>query len=172
MVETMNLTDQLLIAMPGLGDPNFYRTVTYICQHNEQGAVGIVINRPTDLHLKDILQQMEITVQGKQAAHSPVYYGGPVQPECGFVVHERKKDWDSTLAVSSSIALTTSRDILEAIAEDKGPSKRLIALGYAGWGEGQQSSPMTRSELNRVLPLTTEGSDPPPFAQRLIANDL
>ncbi|MGH8551411.1 MAG: YqgE/AlgH family protein [Methylococcales bacterium] len=137
MIETLNVTDHFLIAMPGMGDPNFHRTVTYMCQHSHEGALGIVINRPTDLTLGDILQQMAIRIEDQRLARIPVYHGGPVQPERGFVIHEPKGNWDSSLAVSDTIALTTSRDILDAIANGKGPDRFVIALGYAGWGEGQ-----------------------------------
>lgn len=137
MIETLNVTDHFLIAMPGMGDPNFYRTVTYMCQHSHEGALGIVINRPTDLTLGDILQQMSIQIEDERVRHLPVYHGGPVQPERGFVIHQPKGNWDSSLEVSDTIALTTSRDILEAIAKGKGPDRFVIALGYAGWGQGQ-----------------------------------
>lgn len=137
MIETANLTNHFLIAMPAMGDPNFSRTVTYLCQHSEGGALGIVINRPTDMRLEDIIQQMDITIRERQAGALPIYLGGPVQPERGFVIHEPVGSWDSTLPITDSLALTTSRDILEAIALGEGPEKVLIALGYAGWGEGQ-----------------------------------
>ncbi|MCI0654880.1 MAG: YqgE/AlgH family protein [Methylococcaceae bacterium] len=137
MIETLNVTGHFLMAMPGMGDPNFHRTVTYMCQHSHEGALGIVINRPTDLTLGDILQQMSIGVEDERVIRIPVYYGGPVQPERGFVIHQPKGNWDSSLEVSASISLTTSRDILEAIAMGEGPDRFVVALGYAGWGEGQ-----------------------------------
>lgn len=137
MIETTYLTNHFLIAMPGMGDPNFSRTVTYMCQHTEEGALGIVINRPINMELGEILAQMEISAQLDEVTKLPVYGGGPVQPERGFVIHSPVGKWDSSLKVSPGIALTTSRDILESIAAGKGPDKFLIALGYAGWGEGQ-----------------------------------
>lgn len=137
MIETLNVTDHFLIAMPGMGDPNFHRTVTYMCQHSHEGALGIVINRPTELKLGDILQQMGIKIGLEGINQVPVFYGGPVQPERGFVIHEPKGSWDSSLEVTETIALTTSRDILEAIARGEGPERMVVALGYAGWGEGQ-----------------------------------
>ncbi|WP_442497780.1 YqgE/AlgH family protein [Methylobacter sp. sgz302048] len=136
------LTNQFIIAMPNLADPNFFHTVTYLCQHNEEGALGIVINRPADMKLGEIFKQMQIHVSSGTAADAPVFIGGPVQIERGFVIHSPGGNWDSSLAVSDTIALTTSRDILEAIATDKGPEQYLIALGYAGWGEGQLESEM------------------------------
>ncbi len=132
-----NLTNHFLIAMPGMADPFFAKTVTYLCQHGPEGALGIIVNRPSDLTLKDIMQQMNIEIQDKERCSMPIYFGGPVQPERGFVLHEAPGHWDSTLQVSESIALTTSRDILEAISLGEGPKKVLVALGYAGWGEGQ-----------------------------------
>ncbi len=131
------LTGQFLIAMPTLADPNFAHTVTYLCQHSAHGAVGIVISRPLNMSLADILESMQIPIQDERAAALPVYLGGPVQPERGFVLHSPVGNWQGTLAVSDEIGLTTSRDILEAIAAGSGPSRCLIALGYAGWGEGQ-----------------------------------
>jgi len=143
MSSASNLTDQFLIAMPGLDDPNFSRTVTYICEHNERGAMGIVVNRPTGLELGDILEQMEIADAAEPVRRRPVYLGGPVQPERGFVLHLHDRLWDSTLQVSSEISVTTSRDILEAMAAGQGPQHVLVALGYAGWGEGQLESELS-----------------------------
>jgi len=132
-----SLTNHFLIAMPGLQDPNFSRTVTYICEHTERGAMGIVINRPIDIRLGEMLNQLDIAVSDRRVLEAAVYLGGPVQPERGFVLHSAAERFDSTLSITSEISITTSRDILEAIAEGKGPTHRLIALGYAGWGGGQ-----------------------------------
>ena len=137
MIETANFTNQFLIAMPNLGDPNFSQTVTFLCQHNSEGALGIVINRPTDMMLHEVLLQMDIEVKDLNAARLPIYFGGPVQPERGFVIHQPVGDWLSSHRVTDTVALTTSRDILEAVAIGEGPEKFLVALGYAGWGEGQ-----------------------------------
>jgi putative transcriptional regulator len=132
-----NLTNHFLIAMPGLEDPNFFHTVTYICEHNSDGAMGIVINRPMDLQLADIFEQLEIEISSPSIREQPVYLGGPVQSDRGFVLHDSSTEWNSTLRINSEISVTTSLDILEAIASDKGPSENLVALGYAGWGAGQ-----------------------------------
>ncbi|HEC14961.1 MAG TPA: YqgE/AlgH family protein [Sedimenticola sp.] len=132
-----NLSNHFLIAMPGLQDSNFYRTVTYICEHNEQGAMGIVINRPLGFGLADVLEQMEIKPETPEIGRQPVFSGGPVQTERGFVLHPTGGSWDATTRVTPDISITTSRDILEAIAAEEGPKQSLIALGYAGWGEGQ-----------------------------------
>ncbi len=132
-----DLTNHFLIAMPGLKDSNFSRTVTYICEHNAQGAMGIVINRPLELKLEDVLTQLDITTDSAEVAQQTVYAGGPVQTDRGFVVHTGGQAWDSTLKVTDEIGVTTSRDILAAVASGKGPVNYLVALGYAGWGSGQ-----------------------------------
>lgn len=123
--------------MPSLSDPNFHHTTTYLCEHNEEGALGIVINRPMEMQLADILDHMEITTEIEAVATQTVYMGGPVQNDRGFVLHEPVGNWEATLQVTDSIGLTSSRDILEAIAQGRGPQHALISLGYAGWGGGQ-----------------------------------
>jgi len=137
MSETASLKNQLLIAMPNLQDPNFSRTVTYICEHGEHGAMGIVLNRPTDLCLADVLRHMEIEGGLGTAGEQIVYLGGPVEEERGFVLHSHTAPWNSTLAINDDISITTSRDILEAMAHGGGPDRTLVALGYAGWAAGQ-----------------------------------
>jgi len=137
MNQATYLTNQFIIAMPNLADPNFFHTVAYLCQHNEDGALGIVINRSTDMKLGEIFKQMDIKVTSPTAAETLIFAGGPVQQERGFVVHTSGGDWHATLAVSEAISLTTSRDVLEAIAAGEGPEQYLVALGYAGWGAGQ-----------------------------------
>jgi len=131
------LSNHFLIAMPGLNDPNFSRSVTYICEHNEDGALGLIINRPLDIHLKDVLSQVEITVKEPAVADIPVHLGGPVQQDRGFVLHEPLGDWQATMKVTENIGITSSIDILEAIGNLRGPERSLITLGYAGWGAGQ-----------------------------------
>jgi putative transcriptional regulator len=132
-----HLTNQFLIAMPGLEDPNFFRSVTYICEHNDEGALGLVINRPLDMNLGEIFQHINIDHAAPEAVRIPVHLGGPVQQDRGFVLHEPLGDWEATLKVTDRIGITSSMDILDAIARNKGPKRRLIALGYAGWGAGQ-----------------------------------
>lgn len=136
------LNNQFIIAMPNLADPNFFHTVTYLCQHNEEGALGIVINRYAGMKLGEIFKQMDIRVTTPAAAETSVFAGGPVQQDRGFVVHTACGRWDATMAVSDSISLTTSRDVIEAIAVGEGPERYLVALGYAGWGEGQLEKEM------------------------------
>ena len=137
MADTAYLTDHFLIAMPALADPNFFHSVTYICEHSEQGAMGLVINQPLDVELGEVLEQMKLEAKDEAIRHRPVFLGGPVQPERGFVLHEPPGQWDSMLRVSDDLAVATSRDILAAISEGRGPERSLVALGYAGWGAGQ-----------------------------------
>lgn len=133
----MNLTQHFLIAMPAMRDPHFSKTLTFICEHNDQGALGVVVNRPIDLTLHALLEQIEITPETDAAKLIPVHYGGPVQTDRGFVLHTPTGTWQSTLAVGEHIGLTTSKDILQATARGEGPSQLLVTLGYAGWAPGQ-----------------------------------
>lgn len=142
---TTHLSNHFLIAMPNLADPNFFHTVTYICEHNEHGALGIVINRPMAFPLGDIFSQMNLTTPDGKVAETPVYMGGPVQPERGFVLHQPLGSWESTLRVAEHIALTTSLDILNAISANRGPDLALVAIGYAGWGAGQLEQELTHN---------------------------
>lgn len=137
------LTNHFLIAMPGMLDPNFSRTVTYICEHNEHGAMGIVVNRPMGLRLSQMLEQLDIEATDQAALDLPVYLGGPVQTDRGFVLHSGERSWESTMRISPQIAITTSKDILSAIAQGQGPKHSLVALGYAGWAGGQLEEEMS-----------------------------
>ena len=132
-----NLTNHILIAMPNLVDPIFQQTVTYICAHNDEGAMGIVINRPLDISLGEVFTQMAIDIEDELVANEPVYSGGPVQHDRGFILHESSMQWESSIHVNDDVSLTTSRDILQAIASCEGPEQHLVALGYAGWDAGQ-----------------------------------
>ncbi|NOY63066.1 MAG: YqgE/AlgH family protein [Gammaproteobacteria bacterium] len=133
------LTNQFLIAMPGLADPNFSHSVTYICEHNADGAMGVVINQPLEMRVAQLLQYAGIELVAQDAGRNPVYCGGPVEGERGFVLHRpaEQQAWESTLAISDEIALTVSADLLEAMAQGRGPADSLVVLGYAGWGAGQ-----------------------------------
>ncbi|MDA1342327.1 MAG: YqgE/AlgH family protein [Methyloglobulus sp.] len=143
------LNNQFIIAMPSLIEPIFHHTVTYLCQHTKEGALGIVINRSAEMKLGEIFKQMDITAAALETAETLVFSGGPVQQDRGFVVHSACGAWDMTLPVSEDISLTTSRDVIEAIAAGEGPKKYLIALGYAGWSEGQLEKEMlSNSWLN------------------------
>lgn len=139
------LSNHFLIAMPALSDPNFSQTVTYICEHNDAGAMGIIINRPMEFHLDEVLEHMHIDSPWAKVNAQPVYNGGPVQSERGFVLHHPRGQWESSLDISPDIAVTTSRDVLEAIARGEGPEDSLVALGYAGWGEGQLEREMAEN---------------------------
>ena len=136
-MEDVNLTHQFLIAMPAMADPGFSKTLTYICEHNAQGALGIIINRPTDMTLEDLFERVDLRLDSPQLCRQPVYYGGPVQPERGFVLHRPLGEWQATLVVNPDIGLTSSRDILQSMSEQGEPSEVLITLGYAGWTAGQ-----------------------------------
>lgn len=140
MTTTSNLSNQFLIAMPSLADPNFQQTVTYMCDHNDDGAMGLVINRPMDLEFAELLSFLKIDDSRAQHPYIPIYQGGPVQTERGFVLHEGIGQWEATLPVTDNIGVTLSQDIIEAIAHGAGPEHFLIALGYAGWGAGQLES--------------------------------
>jgi putative transcriptional regulator len=133
----MDLTNQFLIAMPGMEDPNFSRTVVYICEHSPAGAMGVVINRPTELTLASLFHKIDLRLEISPWSDAPVLLGGPLQIERGFVLHSPAAGYSSTLSVTDSLALTTSRDILEAVANGGGPERLMVALGYAGWGAGQ-----------------------------------
>jgi len=137
MTEETNLTNHFLIAMPSLEDGNFSRSVTYICEHNENGALGITINRPSEISLSEILYQLQIKQMPAEIKDQTVLSGGPVQTDRGFILHSPIGKWDSSLKVTENIAVTTSQDIIQAIANNEGPENSLIALGYAGWGPGQ-----------------------------------
>jgi putative transcriptional regulator len=136
------LSEQILIAMPGMLDENFAGSVTLMCQHNDNGAIGITINRRSDFSLGDILAQLDIECGDDAIREMPVLEGGPVAPDRGFVLHSPKEGFESSMAVSPEIMVTTSRDALAAIANGDGPDKFVVALGYAGWAEGQLEGEM------------------------------
>nr|VFK23146.1 MAG: putative transcriptional regulator [Candidatus Kentron sp. MB]VFK28320.1 MAG: putative transcriptional regulator [Candidatus Kentron sp. MB]VFK74204.1 MAG: putative transcriptional regulator [Candidatus Kentron sp. MB] len=141
----MDLTNHLLIAMPTLEDPNFHRTVTYLCAHTQDGAMGFVINRPLGLGLGEVLKHMDMEVTDPAVNYMRVFHGGPIQPERGFVIHSPAGEWESMLPVGDDIGVATSRDILAAIAEGTGPENVVVALGYAGWGAGQLEKEITEN---------------------------
>ncbi|MDH5480192.1 MAG: YqgE/AlgH family protein [Nitrosomonas sp.] len=144
-MKNVNLTHHFLVAMPAMVDPVFSKTLTYICEHSERGALGIVINRPTDMTLVNLFKQMGIPQKDEQQESVSVLFGGPVQLDCGFVLHQPIGQWESTLSVNQEVGLTTSLDILEAIANSEGPDQMLIALGYAGWAAGQIEQEMAQN---------------------------
>lgn len=132
-----NLTHNFLIAMPAMADPNFSRTLTYIAEHNEQGALGVIVNRPLDMTLTTLFERVDLPLHAAEFAAQPVYFGGPVQTDRGFVLHRPLGDWHSTLNVNGEIGLTSSRDILQTLGESGEPTEILVSLGYAGWAAGQ-----------------------------------
>ncbi len=132
-----DLSHHFLIAMPAMTDPVFAKTLTYICEHNDQGALGIVVNRPISLTLGQLFEQINVPLEASDLELLPVHFGGPVQTERGFVLHEPTGNWQSTLIVKDKVGMTTSKDILEAVGLGKGPKNILVTLGYAGWAQGQ-----------------------------------
>lgn len=150
MAEVDSFSNQLLVAMPGMEDDHFTHTVTLLCEHNDNGALGLIVNRPTDLQLSDMLAHMELEPGALSGRDIRVFWGGPVQPERGFVVHREAADWESTLKVGEDLHITTSRDILKAITEGKGPSDFIVTLGYAGWGAGQLEDEILRNSWLNV----------------------
>ena len=150
-----SLKNQFLVAMPGLEDSNFSHTVSLLCEHNDRGAIGLVINRPTDLTLTAMLDQMSIQHEAFDAQDHVVFWGGPVQPERGFVLHVGPAGWESCMPIGEDLYITTSRDVLAAIGEGRGPKEFLVTLGYAGWGAGQlENELLQNSWLN--TPTTNE----------------
>jgi putative transcriptional regulator len=140
-MEPISLAHHFLIAMPTMTDPNFAKTLTYVCEHNAEGALGVIVNRPTDMSLGDLFERVEIALEEGEPRHRfgglPVYFGGPVQTDRGFVLHRPAGEWQSSLTVNSEIALTSSRDILQAMGTHGEPASVLVTLGYAGWSAGQ-----------------------------------
>jgi len=166
--DRINLTNQFLIAMPGMADSNFTGTVIYCCEHSEQGALGLVINRPTDIDMKSLFERIDLKLESATLESLPVYYGGPVQTERGFVLHEPAGDYTSSMVVPGGLEMTTSKDVLEAVASGKGPKKFLLTLGHAGWAAGQLEQEIAQNGW-----LTVE-ADPSivfdvPYEQRLEA---
>ena len=147
--QTMNLTHHFLIAMPGMEDASFARSVVYLCEHSERGALGLVINKPIDIKLKNLFEKVELPLDRAELAEQPVFFGGPVQTERGFVLHERQVGADSpytsTMSVPGGLEMTTSKDVLEAMSNGAGPSRVLITLGCSGWSAGQLEDEIGRN---------------------------
>ena len=142
MTESEYLSGQFLIAMPALDDPNFFHGVAFICEHNEDGAMGLIINRPTAISIGEILTQLGLEWPRQDVADQMVLQGGPVETERGFVIHTPVGDWNATIDAGDNIGISSSKDIMQAISEGKEPEKMLITLGYAGWGPGQLEQEM------------------------------
>ncbi len=163
------LTNQLLVAMPSLADPNFAQTVTLICEHTAKGALGIILNRPLGMALGDVFRQLALEPGDERLREQPVLRGGPVQQDRGFVLHppaaSEPEPWDSTLKVSPTLHVTTSRDILSSMARGAGPAQAVVALGYAGWDAGQLEDEI-RSNAWLTVPVDDSIIFATPFEQR------
>ncbi|WP_269801328.1 YqgE/AlgH family protein [Roseovarius salinarum] len=146
MSHDIDLTGKLLIAMPGMGDPRFEHSVVFVCAHSDEGAMGLIVNKPTgDLQLRELLEQLSIDA-GAQTPEMAVHLGGPVEHGRGFVLHERGYESSiSTLEVDADFAMTATLDILEDIAAGRGPWRAIMALGYAGWGPGQLEAELAQN---------------------------
>ena len=153
-MSSVNLTNHFLIAMPKMADPHFSRTLTYVCEHSDQGALGVVVNRPIDMTLQVLFERLSLELGNHGLAGVPIFFGGPVQTDRGFVLHVPAGNWQATLRVRDAIGLTTSKDILEAVGRGEGPHKILVTLGYAGWSAGQ-----LEHELSQNAWLTVEAKD-------------
>jgi putative transcriptional regulator len=145
-----SLANQFLIAMPGMVDDSFAGAVVYLCDHTDHGAMGLVINRPTDVNLADLFEKIDLKLEILPKAAEPVYFGGPVQTDRGFVLHEqsddeRAKHYSSSLVIPGGLAMTTSKDILQEISAGLGPQRFLMTLGYAGWSAGQLEDEIARN---------------------------
>ena len=159
----MNLTHHFLIAMPGVEDEPFNRSVVYLCEHSERGALGLVINKPSDINLRTLFEKIELHLSRPEINNAAVFQGGPVQTERGFVLHEpvfdtpddqREAVYASTMTIPGGLEMTTSKDVLEALATGSGPRKVLVSLGYSAWGEGQLESELAENSW------LTVGADP------------
>jgi putative transcriptional regulator len=148
--DVSHLANQFLIAMPGMVDDNFAGAVVYLCDHTASGAMGLVINRPTDVDLATVFDKVDLKLEIQPKAQEPVYFGGPVQTDRGFVLHEQKQGehtthYNSSLRIPGGLAMTTSKDVLEEVAAGHGPSRFLMTLGYAGWSAGQLEDEIARN---------------------------
>ena len=146
----INLTHHFLIAMPGLEDESFARSVVYLCEHSERGALGLIINKPTDITLKGLFDKVDLSLRREDLSKEPVFQGGPVQTERGFVLHEcmlegSESVYASTMTIPGGLEMTTSRDVLEALSTGAGPRKVFVSLGYSSWGEGQLESEISEN---------------------------
>ena len=160
---SINLTHHFLIAMPGLEDDTFAKSVVYLCEHSERGALGLVINKPSDINLQSLLQKVDLDLRRDDLTDTPVFQGGPVQTERGFVLHDpmqadsgnpEESGYASTLSIPGGLEMTTSKDVLEALSTGAGPRRVLVTLGYASWGEGQLESEIAENTW------LTVGADP------------
>jgi len=176
MTLSVDFTSHFLMAMPGLVSGELAGTVIYVCEHSERGALGLVINRPTDLTVASLLEKVDLESTDPGVSRIPVHYGGPVQTDRGFVLHKPALDYSSSIHLTDQLALTTSRDVLQAIAQGDGPQQMLVTLGYAGWGAGQLEQEMAQNAWLSVLAeddiiFATEAELRYPAAMRLLGID-
>jgi putative transcriptional regulator len=175
-MSSINLTQHFLIAMPNMADPYFSRSLTYICEHNDQGALGLVVNRPIDMTLQALFERLSLAMEGSSFADSPIYFGGPVQTDRGFVLHAPTGNWQATLRVGE-LGLTTSKDILEAVGRGEGPARLLVTLGYAGWSPGQLEHEISQNawltvEAKHDIIFETPAEERLPAAMELLGLDF
>ena len=173
----VNLTRHFLIAMPNMADPYFARTLTFICEHSDQGALGVVVNRPIEMTLGALFERLSLPLSSEILVNEPVYFGGPVQTDRGFVLHQPLGKWQSTLSVRDAVGLTTSKDILEAVGQGAGPRKMLVTLGYSGWAPGQLENEIKQNAWLTVVAKDAVIFDLPveerlPAAMRLLGIDF
>ena len=165
-MQSMNLTNHFLIAMPAMDDPYFSRTLIYIAEHNDQGALGLIVNRPIDMDLATLFEKIDVPLESPDVGKLPVYFGGPVQTDRGFVLHRPVGNWQSTLAVTPEVGLTSSRDVLQAVGKEGQPSEVMVTLGYSGWGAGQLENELAQNAWLTV-PANTHILFDLPFEERL-----
>ena len=173
----MNLTHHFLIAMPAMADPHFAHTLTYVCEHSKDGALGIVVNKPIDMMLSTLFEQIDVPLADDTLRATRVHFGGPVQVDRGFVLHRPLGNWQSTLAINDNVGLTTSKDVLEAAGRGEGPKDIFGSLGYAGWSAGQLEMELAQNawltveaDPGVVFDLPPEGRLP--AAVRLLGIDI
>jgi putative transcriptional regulator len=162
----MNLTNHFLIAMPAMDDPYFSKTLIYVAEHNDQGALGLIVNRPIDMDLATLFEKIDVPLESPDLGKLPVYFGGPVQTDRGFVLHRPVGNWQSTLAVTPEVGLTSSRDVLLAVGKEGLPSEIMVTLGYSGWGAGQLESELAQNAWLTV-PANSHILFDLPFEERL-----
>ena len=173
----VDLTNHFLIAMPAMADPNFAHTLTYVCEHTQDGALGIVVNKPIDMTLSALFEQIEVPLADDSLRAAPVHFGGPVQVDRGFVLHRPLGNWQSTLEISDDMGLTTSKDVLEAVGRGDGPRDVFVSLGYAGWSAGQLEQELAQNawltvEADAELVFALPAEQRLPAAMRLLGIDF
>lgn len=165
MVEDITFKNHLLVAMPGLTDPLFHHSVVYLCEHHHQGSIGLIINKPFDFSLQIVFNQLNIVDIDKNQSIRPVLLGGPIQPERGFVLHRPLKEWRSSLMLQEDLMVTTSNDIIHALAKNAGPKDALVVLGFSGWEQNQLEQEV-KNNVWLICPFHSEILFEIPFTER------